>query len=58
MDAGCVFAIDSDAHAARELSYTDYAMAQARLARLPSARVINCWGDAELFQWMRAAWDR
>src|SRR4029453_16802764 len=32
LDAGCVFALDSDAHSIGELRFTEYAIAQARLA--------------------------
>ena len=34
--AGCVFALDSDAHAANQLWMADYAIAHARLAGIPS----------------------
>lgn len=53
LDAGCLFALDSDAHSAGELRFSDYAIAHARLARIPAARVINCWSDEELDDWMR-----
>jgi histidinol phosphatase-like PHP family hydrolase len=53
LDAGCLFALDSDAHSTGELRFSDYAIAHARLARIPSARVINCWSDEELDAWMR-----
>src|SRR5688572_11218509 len=41
--AGCLIAIDSDAHSAAELRYSDTALAHARLASVPTARVVNCW---------------
>jgi histidinol phosphatase-like PHP family hydrolase len=52
LDAGCLFALDSDAHAIGELAFTDYALAHARLAAIPAKRVINCWSDGELETWM------
>lgn len=52
LDAGCLFALDSDAHSVGELRFTDYAIAHARLAGVPSARVINCWSDQQLEAWM------
>jgi histidinol phosphatase-like PHP family hydrolase len=52
LDAGCIFALDSDAHAISELRFSDYAIAHARLAGIPAARVINCWTDEELEAWM------
>ncbi len=52
LDAGCLFALDSDAHSINELRFTDYAVAHARLAAIPSERVINCWSDDQLAAWM------
>jgi putative hydrolase len=52
LDAGCLFALDSDAHSIGELRFTDYSIAHARLARVPAERVINCWSDAQLEEWM------
>lgn len=51
--AGCVFALDSDAHAANQLWMADYALAHARLAGIPSDRIINCWPPAEILAWAR-----
>jgi histidinol phosphatase-like PHP family hydrolase len=53
MKAGCIFALDSDAHSTGELRFSEYALAHARLAAIPAERVINCWSDEELEQWMR-----
>ena len=53
--AGCLFAIDSDAHAGRELAYTDIALAHARLAGIPPERVINCWDVDRLLAWAGGA---
>lgn len=53
LDAGCVFAIDSDAHSVRELEFVDYGVAHARLAGIPPDRVINCWDDKRLDEWSR-----
>jgi histidinol phosphatase-like PHP family hydrolase len=52
LEAGCLFALDSDAHSIRELRFTDYSIAHARLAGVAAERVINCWSDAELEEWM------
>ena len=51
--AGCVFALDSDAHAADQLWMADYAIAHARLAGIPANRIINCWPSAEISGWAR-----
>jgi histidinol phosphatase-like PHP family hydrolase len=50
--AGCLFALDSDAHRTAELPYVDFAIAHARLAGLPAARIINCWPLARLLTWL------
>jgi histidinol phosphatase-like PHP family hydrolase len=52
LDAGCLFALDSDAHSIGELRFTDFAIAHARLAGVPSDRVINTWSDDALASWM------
>jgi histidinol phosphatase-like PHP family hydrolase len=52
LDAGCIFALDSDAHSVGELRFSDYAIAHARLAGIPAKRVINCWSNEELEEWM------
>jgi histidinol phosphatase-like PHP family hydrolase len=51
--AGCLFALDSDAHSTEELRFSEYAVAHARLAGVPAERVINCWSDERLEAWMR-----
>ena len=53
LDAGCLFAIDSDAHDAGELVFSEIALAHARLAGIPSARVINCWPTKTLLTWLK-----
>lgn len=49
---GCVFALDSDAHATSELANAETAVAHARLAGIPKDRVINCWTTEELLEWL------
>jgi putative hydrolase len=51
--AGCLFALDSDAHSIGELRFTDYSIAHARLAGVPAERVINTWSDSQLDDWMK-----
>ncbi len=54
IEAGCLFALDSDAHSTEELSpYVDTAIAHARLAGVPKERVVNCWPLEQLCEWMR-----
>jgi histidinol phosphatase-like PHP family hydrolase len=52
LQAGCLFALDSDAHAVAELANAEVAIAHARLARIPRERVINCWPLDKLMAWM------
>ena len=52
LEAGCLFALDSDAHSIGELRFTDFSIAHARLAGVPADRVINTWSDAALEAWM------
>jgi histidinol phosphatase-like PHP family hydrolase len=52
LEAGCLFALDSDAHSIGELRFSEYAIAHARLAGIPKDRVINCWTNEELEEWM------
>ncbi|MBC8086507.1 MAG: PHP domain-containing protein [Phycisphaerae bacterium] len=50
--AGCLFALDSDAHATEELVNAETAIAHARLAGVPTERVINCWSTDKLLDWL------
>lgn len=52
--AGCLFALDSDAHSTGELRYAETAIAHARLAGVPPERVINCWPLDRLLEWAAA----
>jgi histidinol phosphatase-like PHP family hydrolase len=50
--AGCLFALDSDAHSVDELRYAETAIAHARLAGIAKDRVINCWPLDQLLAWL------
>jgi histidinol phosphatase-like PHP family hydrolase len=50
--AGCLFALDSDAHSTHELSYAETAIAHARLAGVPTERIVNCWPVERLLEWL------
>jgi histidinol phosphatase-like PHP family hydrolase len=52
--AGCLFALDSDAHTSEQLSYADTAVAHARLAGIPIDRIVNCWPLERLQSWLSA----
>ncbi|MEP7306802.1 MAG: PHP domain-containing protein [Acidobacteriota bacterium] len=51
LDAGCIFALDSDAHSPEEWAFAETAIAHARLAHIPLERVINCWPLDFLLEW-------
>jgi len=50
--AGCLFALDSDAHTTFQLRYSDIALAHARLAGIPRDRIVNCWPAERLLGWL------
>jgi len=52
--AGCLFALDSDAHSTRELAYAHTAIAHARLAGVPVDRVVNTWPLERLMEWLQS----
>jgi histidinol phosphatase-like PHP family hydrolase len=52
VEAGCLFALDSDAHSTAELRYAETAIAHARLAGVPTDRVVNCWPLEQLLEWL------
>jgi histidinol phosphatase-like PHP family hydrolase len=55
VSAGCLFALDSDAHTTDQLVYAETAIAHARIAGVPRERVINCWPLPRLMEWMKRA---
>jgi putative hydrolase len=58
LDHGCLFALDSDAHSNPELNFVDIAIAHAKLAGIPQARIVNYWSEKKFLDWARGAWDR
>jgi putative hydrolase len=58
LDHGCIFALDSDAHSNPELNFADIAIAHAKLAGIPQARIVNYWSEKKFLDWARGAWDR
>lgn len=58
LEQGCVFALDSDAHAHPELAFAEIAVAHARLAAIPEDRIVNYWSNKRFLDWARGAWDR
>jgi putative hydrolase len=58
VDAGCLFALDSDAHGTDDWSFAETAIAHARLAAVPRERVVNCWPIEQLLEWTARSWSR
>jgi putative hydrolase len=49
--AGCVFAIDSDAHAPGQLDFVDHGCARAVELGIPVQRIVNTWPVDRLLTW-------
>ena len=52
LPSGCLFALDSDAHTTSQLRYSETALAHARLAGIPTERIVNCWPADRLLEWL------
>ena len=50
-DLGCVFSIDSDAHAPGQLDMLDYGCARAEEAGIAPERIVNTWEQGQLLEW-------
>lgn len=51
LDAGCLFSIDSDAHAPGQLSLLDHGAERAENAGVPAERIVTTWGLDRLIAW-------
>ncbi len=51
LDAGCLFSIDSDAHAPGQLDFLDYGAARAAALGVPPERVVTTWPVEDLLAW-------
>lgn len=51
LDEGCLFSIDSDAHAPGQLSLLDYGAERAERAGVPADRIVTTWPLATLREW-------
>jgi putative hydrolase len=51
LDAGCLFSIDSDAHAPGQLSLLDYGAERAERMGVPAERIVTTWPLDELLAW-------
>jgi putative hydrolase len=53
LDAGCLFSIDSDAHAPGHLDFLAYGAERAEHAGVPTERIITTWPVERLLEWAR-----
>ena len=51
VDAGCLFSIDTDAHAPGQLDWQPYGCARAAECGVPIDRIVNSWPVAKLLDW-------
>jgi putative hydrolase len=55
LEAGCLFSIDSDAHAPGQLDFQAYGCARAERLGVPVDRIVNTWELDRLLAWARPA---
>jgi len=53
LDAGCLFSIDSDAHAPGQLDFLQYGAARAASNGVPAERIVTTWPLDRLLEWSR-----
>jgi putative hydrolase len=51
LEAGCLFSIDTDAHAPGQLDFLQYGAARAEAAGVPPERVVTTWPLERLLEW-------
>ena len=51
LDAGCLFSIDSDAHAPGQLDFLQYGAERAALNGVPAERIVTTWPLDRLLEW-------
>ncbi|WP_433827645.1 PHP domain-containing protein [Actinoplanes sp. CA-015351] len=54
VEAGCLFSIDTDAHAPGQLDWLGYGCERAALCDVPPDRVVNTWTADRLVEWTRS----
>lgn len=55
VDAGCLFSINSDAHAPGHLGFVDFGAARAEAAGIPAERIVTTWEREKLLDWVAAS---
>ncbi|MGN6635921.1 MAG: PHP domain-containing protein, partial [Oryzihumus sp.] len=53
LEAGCLFSIDSDAHAPGQLDFLAYGCERAQRLGVPVERIVNTWEADRLLAWAR-----
>ncbi|BCW65447.1 PHP domain-containing protein [Arthrobacter sp. NicSoilB4] len=51
LDAGCLFSIDSDAHAPGQLDFLQYGAERAERNHVPAERIVTTWPLDRLLEW-------
>jgi putative hydrolase len=54
LDAGCLFSIDTDAHAPGHLAFLAYGAERAAANKVPAERIVTTWPVHDLLEWSRA----
>lgn len=54
LEAGCLFSIDTDAHAPGQLDFLDYGAERAAANGIPPERIITTWPLERLLEWTHA----
>lgn len=52
LDLGCLFSIDSDAHAPGQLDFLQYGAERAEANGVPAGRIITTWPLEKLLEWL------
>ena len=52
LDAGCLFSIDSDAHAPGQLDFLQYGAERAEALGVPKERIVTTWPLGQLKEWL------
>jgi putative hydrolase len=55
IDAGCLFSIDTDAHAPGQLDWQPFGCERAVECGVPADRIVNTWPLDQLLAWTRRA---
>lgn len=54
IESGCLFSVDTDAHAPGQLAFQEYGCARAVANGVPIERIVNTWPVDKLLEWSHA----